>query len=309
MRNPLVSCYTNTTRPCFKVPSAPEGKQFVHFPFINFELISVFREIRKGSWQEQLNAIKSNKGGYEKNKKNLPCFTPSGTFRTRNDWDLIEYSQVVHLDYDNIANPEALRDRVSKSPYCLAAFISPGGEGLKVFVVVDSNEDLHQNAFSQVRELFDELTGIKSDSTARNLSRLCYVSVDPGCYINEKAEVFKVSRVKSRTLVPDASILMNPDNDKLFGWLFNLTQKGKFQGETFPAGYSQDHRNNFIFLFACNCNRYGIDRHTAHEFAQQIWVMNNENFNIEELKRTVNSAYSYTKEFASYNLPKHLQNA
>lgn len=300
--NEQVSHFASTFRPCFKIVSAPVGKQFVHFPLKNIPLIEILTSIKNGKWSSVVDTVRSDK----KNKVKLPCFTPSGIFRTRNDWDLLDYSQVVHLDYDDV-DPVQLKERFRKSPFVLAAFTSPGGAGLKVFIRVNTGQDDHLKAFTQVRKVFDELAGVASDPTARNLSRLCYVSFDPTIYVNENAEIFKVNAaVQTRTVVPDLNILAG-NSDALFTWLFNLTQKGKFQGEMFPDGYSRDNRNNFIFLFCCNCNRYGLNKVVVLEYAKMIWTANNDSFTLSELSRTVDSAYSHTSEHGSFRLPKHLQ--
>src|SRR5258706_9164334 len=144
-----VSSFQSTTRPCFYIESAPKDRQYVHFSFKNLEIEKVFKAIKAGAWKDQIALAKKKKGGWDENKKNLPCFTPSGTFRTRNDWDLLDYSGLVHLDYDGVTDAANLKDRLIKSPFCQAAFISPGGEGVKVFVRVNSGADHHAEAWSQ----------------------------------------------------------------------------------------------------------------------------------------------------------------
>jgi VirE N-terminal domain len=301
-----VSYFTNTFLPCFKIKSAPIDRQHIHFPLANGSFVKLIDNVKKLHWSETINAIKKAPGGYVKNKVKLPCFTPSGTFRIRSDWDMISYSQIVHLDYDNLENAAKLKERIVKSPKVFAAFISPSGNGLKVFVKVNSGEDHHQLAWSQVRETFDTLAGIKSDTTARNLSRLCYVSNDSEAYLNEHAEVFEVTpEVKVNVTIPDPSILAASSG--AFGWLYNLTMKGKFQGEVFSSGYASSVRNKFLFLFSCNCNRYGISKADAYEFCKSIWVQNNEGLPWHEVTRTVDSAYSHSNEHASFQLPKHVK--
>jgi hypothetical protein len=299
-----VSTFQNTTRPTFFIESAPPDMQYVHFSLKNLPLIKVFDAIKKSTYKKQIQHVHTLQGGYSTNKKKLPCFTPSGTFRIRCDWDLIEYSHIVHLDYDKVQDAAALRDRVAKSPYCFAAFISPSGFGVKVFVKVNSNVDLHAHAWSQVRQVFDAVAGITSDPTGRNLSRLCFISADAGLYFNPDAQTFEVVEPKRVVTVPDLSILASNANS-LFGWLFNLTKKGKYQGEVL-GDYMSKSRNNFLYVFACNCNRYGIEKSTAFDWVKQIWVQDNMGFSVTELSKTVESAYKHRHEFATLRLPKGL---
>ena len=298
-----VSSFQSATRPAFFIEAAPPDRQYVHFAFKNVTIESIFIAIKKGSWLEKINHAKTKRGGWDANKKYLPCFTPSGTFRIRCDWDIVDYSRIVVLDYDKIGCPEGLRDRFSESPYCLAAFVSPGGKGVKAFVRVNTGVNHHATAWSQVREMFDTLAGHKSDPSGRNLSRLCFVSVDPDCYYNLQSKVFEVAEVKTTVTVPDMSILASNPNS-VFGYLYNLTTKGKYQTEV--LGEYGSNRNNFLYVFACNCNRYGIDQQNAFEFLKSIWVQNNMNFSSAELSKTLVSAYSHRNEFATFRLPKNL---
>lgn len=298
-----VSSFQSTTRPCFYIESAPKDRQYVHFSFKNLELEKVFQAIKSGAWARQIELAKSKRGGWDENKKNLPCFTPSGTFRIRNDWDLIEYSRIICLDYDGVTSPLVLRDHhFSNSLHCFATFISPGGQGVKVFVRVNTGVDQHAEAWSQVRKHFDLLANHKSDPTGRNLSRLCFVSTDPGLYYNKESTVFEVAAGKTTTTIPDLSLLANPNS--VFGYLYNLTVKGKYQGEA--LGEYGSRRNNFLFVFACNCNRHGIAQPTAFEFVRSIWIQNNLGFSLHELSKTVVSAYSHKAEFGTFRLPKSL---
>lgn len=300
-----VSTFQSATRPTFYIESAPPESQYVHFSLKNIGIVKIFDAIKKGLYKKQIEHVHTLKGGYSENKKKLPCFTPSGTFRIRCDWDLLEYSQIVHLDYDNILLGAALfRDRIAKSPYCLAAFVSPSGLGVKVFVRVNSSVDQHVQAWSQVRKVFDELAGVASDTTGRNLSRLCFVSADKGLFYNPDAQTFEVVEPKQTITVPDLSVLASHSNS-LFGWLFNLTKKGKYQGEVL-GDYMSKSRNNFLYVFACNCNRYGIDKSIAFDFVKHIWIADNMGFSVGELSKTVESAYKHRHEFATLRLPKGL---
>ncbi len=299
-----VSTFQSTTRPTFYIESAPPDMQYVHFSLKNVPLIKIFDAIKKCSYKKQIQHVHTLKGGYSANKKKLPCFTPSGTFRIRCDWDLIEYSHIVHLDYDNVDQPGALRDRIAKSPYCFVAFISPSGNGVKVFVKVNSNVNLHAQAWSQVRQVFDALAGITSDPTGRNLSRLCFISADAGLYFNPDAQTFEVVEPKQVVTVPDLSVLASNSNS-VFGYLFNLTKKGKYQGEVL-GDYMSKSRNNFLYVFACNCNRFGIEKSFAFDWVKQIWVQDNMGFSVTELSKTVDSAYKHRQEFATLRLPKGL---
>lgn len=303
MKTPIVSSYQSATRPALYVDSAPDKMKYLHYAFRHVSLETIFNAIREKKWLPKIELIKKSKGGWDENKKKLPCFTPSGTFRLRLDWDLLDYSGVVVLDYDKVETPATLRDRLAASPYCYAAFISPGGAGVKAFVRVDSGANVHPQAWSQVRKVFDALAGITSDPSGRNISRLCFVSSDPDCFYNPDSQIFEVNEAKASVTIPDLSVLQAKSNS-VFGWLYNLTVKGTYQKEA--LGEYGKNRNNFLYVFSCNCNRYGVDQNTAFEFVKSIWVQDNLGFSLHELSRTVQSAYQHKQEFNTFRLPKHL---
>lgn len=77
-----------------------------------------------------------------------------------------------------------------------------------------------------------------------------------------------------------------------FGKALSLTQR--------KMVYQQGQRNKFIFLFACNCNRFGILESDVLAYA-----VSNFDLGINEIKNTVRSAYKNNpNEFAKYLNPK-----
>ena len=78
---------------------------------------------------------------YEKAKKGLLAFTPSGQFEGgRNQETLKKYSGIIVLDFDKLS-PEQLkkcRESVMDDSFTLAVFISPSGNGLKVFIQTEA---------------------------------------------------------------------------------------------------------------------------------------------------------------------------
>ena len=78
-------------------------------------------------------------------------------------------------------------------PYVKAGHISASGKGDKLFVLVDSDLDLHLPAFEAVcRKLENDLPGIMVDYCGKDPNRGCFVSYDPTAFYKEKSEVVPV---------------------------------------------------------------------------------------------------------------------
>ena len=100
--------------------------------------------IRRRRWKNEILAYRTAlaEGRAEEARKlkgGLPGFTPSGVFKGGHKASALEtYSQVVGLDFDHVKDLPALILTFRALSSTLAMFVSPGGEGLKVFVRVDS---------------------------------------------------------------------------------------------------------------------------------------------------------------------------
>ena len=115
-------------------------------------------------------------------KSRLPCITPSGLFRERNNRGLIRHSGLLCVDIDGADNPEIeawhpVKERLSDLPGLYYAGLSTGGEGL--FLLIRIGNPLRHGAYfdSVVRELGRR--GLRADLQCRDVSRLRGASWDP----------------------------------------------------------------------------------------------------------------------------------
>ena len=80
------------------------------------------------------------------------------------------YSGFVHLDFDKLT-PEQLQtafEIISKISYTSLCFISPSGNGLKVFVEVSTELEHHDIAYLQVQKYYEDATGLKWTPAVQN---------------------------------------------------------------------------------------------------------------------------------------------
>jgi hypothetical protein len=107
---------------------------------------------------------------------------------------LERYTGFLHLDFDKLT-PEQLQQAfqvISGIPYTFICFVSPSGNGLKVFIEVDTGVEHHETAYRQVQKFYEEATGLKADPSCKDITRLCFMSYHPSLYKNLDYQKFKV---------------------------------------------------------------------------------------------------------------------
>jgi hypothetical protein len=195
----------------------------------------VLEHIKKGTWENKIVLIRQaiDEGDQVKAdelKRNLPAFTLSATFKERRKKENIDtYSGLLHLDYDKVDDVEILKDIIIKIPFTYSAFISPSGKGLKVIVKTDAELDSHTETFNALRDYYDDIAGVVSDRSVKDVTRLCFVSYDPSLYLNEASETF-------------SQIDLSANSSVDISWVWNFT--------TNKIDFIEGQRNNFIHLFA-----------------------------------------------------------
>ena len=260
-------------------------------------LLEVLQEIKSDKYQSEINQIryalhKDNISLAEQIKSNLLGFTASGTFgESRTKANITTYSQVVCLDFDDIPLTEInnLVTLVNSCRYTFASFISPSNEGLKVFIQINSNATQHTTVYNQVANFYKELSGYDFDAKCKDITRLCFVSCDSDLFLNENATIFEIKeeiiKVKTET---QKEIKHNLTTDELLDKCLKFTEN--------KEQYYNGNRNNFIFLFSCNANKYGINEDDTLNFC-----LNNFDLEEKEIKATISSTYrNQSADFAKY---------
>ena len=258
-------------------------------------LIIIIKSIKEGKYKEQVetirNLIASGKlDAADKLKKQLPAFTPSGTFNNGRKADLLtEYSSHIILDVDKIT-PEQVNDIITKAaliPNTFAAFISPSGNGVKILVYVNNPGEYHKTAYAQAAAYYETKLAIKFDPSGKDVSRLCFMSYDPDCYRNLDATPFQVQlpENKEQEITAEAPIIPMPlKQDTSNEWDSTLNRCLEFTQK--KSTYTEGNRNNFIHLLACNCNRVGIPQSITENY-----ILSNFDLDKKEATESVQSAY------------------
>jgi hypothetical protein len=146
----------------------------------------ILNGIQRGEWAgpvAQLRRIPADASIYGTKKKRLPSFMLSASTRngSRKASDLGYHTGLLQVDVDKVGADEApiQRDRLMEDPHILAAWVSPGGAGVKAAMCIPKNLARHKEAFAAARAHIQKAFGVAIDGSCCEPNRLCFVSHDP----------------------------------------------------------------------------------------------------------------------------------
>ena len=237
----------------------------------------------------------------------LPILCPSGTFTKRADTGLLQYNGVICMDLDDTFDTGVVIEMAKQFPHTLAAMLSPTGKGVKVFVLTDlQNHSRHSDLYHHLgKEMgYKSSLGLKFDPSCSNPSRACFFSVDKKMYINRNATPYHVDTAlpvytpapkspATSTTIPEEA-MNNPsfpppltDLNEIRDAIVN-THSLFEEYHTFIPG----RRNNMIYALAIFFRLDGIPEDAATDYLVAYYVDSASGFPVDEIKRTVKSAYS-----------------
>ena len=267
-------------------------------------LLSVLEDIRQGVYRKEVEQLReyvlqNNPEKADAAKSKLLAFTPSATFEGgRKPEYFKQYSGFIHLDFDKLP-PEILEEKfrqITQIPFTYACFRSPSGNGIKVFIRVSSDMLHHTEMYVQVLTWYENELGIKADEKCKDLPRLCFMSYDPGTFINTASKVFEYHQ-EAPPFFQEAELPEKPNHNAAFELCVSFTEQ--------KEKYLNGNRNVFIYQLASNCNRIGIPEELAHAMIRRAYDLP-----VKELDASVISAYQNHKhEFAKFANSANLQSA
>ena len=263
---------------------------------------TILEEIKTGKYLHAIvylrkSLLENKLEAYNKAKKSLPAFTPSGKFIDGRKVELLaEYSNFMILDIDKL-EPEALQKAIGLVKNCeftFASFISPSGNGLKILVKTDNVKTEHKETFLLIQTHFETLLNLEIDKSGKDISRLCFYSHDENLYLNEDSKVFK-SQNEIDVIAPiviDSQKLKIENVAENWDLIYNHCIKFTEKKVQFIDGS----RNVFVHQLACNLNRKAMPLNQALNF-----ILTDFGFDEKEVKQAVNSAYGNIHEFGNNN--------
>ena len=229
---------------------------------------------------------------YEDKKTQLKGFS-MGEFSYRSDKkeNCIQYVPCFVLDLDGCKSTEdafRLRQKLETLPYVFAAFPSPSGHGLRIFVWGTATYETHRTQYMQVlkslcRDLgvtMDKKNGVHFDSTCQNESRFFYYTPieKKAFYLNVESVLFETPPAKN--IFENNNIKENIDVYKLM-YQLDTQLKGYFEG-----------RNDPLFHLAMRFKNNDVSLTDAESYATKFVESD---FTMKEILSTLKSAYKIAK--------------
>ena len=166
---------------------------------------------------------------------------------------MVRYSGCICIDLDDVLlPPEQILSQAVQLGYVKAGHISPSHTGNKLFVLVDSDQEHHLQAFEQVRAMIEkDLPGVTVDISGKDANRGCFASYDPDAFYKEVAEVVHVPQetVPVAKKAPAVRVSSYPDNS-----LSNYIDKFEANNPFVGGG-----RHSFVLKLASALNSAGFD--------------------------------------------------
>ena len=259
---------------------------------------TILDEIKTGKYKQAIVYLRKSltekkEEAYNKAKKSLPAFTPSGKFVGGRKLEfLAEYSNCIILDIDKLSKEDLTKAShlANQSEFTFASFISPSGNGLKILVKIDTPKGEHKETFLKVQAHFEEILKLEIDKSGKDITRLCFYSSDENLYLNENAKTFVTSSEVEMPKIGDASKLKtetateNRTSEAIYNHCVKFTEK--------KVQYIEGSRNVFVHQLACNLNRKGVSLQEALGY-----ILTDFGYDEKEVTQAVNSAYGNIQEF------------
>ena len=152
---------------------------------IPVELKAILKAIKDGKWQKRVENYRST----QKGKEDTPAVTVSGKFENnRRASELTEHSGFIAMDFDDIADIEQLETHLRTDKYTYSLFRSISGNGLCAIVKIDPKR--HKDSFLSLEAYYLKQYSVGIDPSCKDVSRLRFISYDPGLYLNPESALF-----------------------------------------------------------------------------------------------------------------------
>ena len=267
-------------------------------------LPAILEEIHTGKYKHAIVYLRKSlaekkEEAYNKAKKSLPAFTPSGKFVGGRKMEfLAEYSNTIILDIDKLSKEDLIKTShlANQSEFTYASFISPSGNGLKILVKIDTPKAEHKEIFLLVQAYYEKLLKLEIDKSGKDITRLCFYSWDENLYLNENASVFASETKQScqaefvEASPTDNSQPTTDNSEAIYNHCIKFTEK--------KVQYAEGSRNVFVHQLACNLNRKGVSLQEALGY-----ILTDFGYDEKEVTQAVNSAYGNIQEFGKNSPP------
>jgi hypothetical protein len=181
---------------------------------VDVNIHAFLAHVRDGKWKEQILEIRkahaeAGKGLANPLKEKLPAFMVSGRFSRRSATAISQHSGLLCVDLDELnGDLDSIRQRLAPDRHIMAMFVSPRGNGLKLFVPITPDISLHLRSFEATKLYFKRTYDLNVDEQCKDISRLCYASYDPDLIARADAEIIPPIEEKEKSKHPPGWMIL-----------------------------------------------------------------------------------------------------
>ena len=172
-----------------------------HKPMGSLPLPSILFSEKVRARVEALRALPYGSDAFNQAKRQMPCYTPSGVFEVRNSEGLIKHSGMLCIEWDAVADCQALKDLLDSLPFIYYAGLSCSGRGVFALIKI-ADPSKHRAYFRALADYFDGI-GYEVDRCGSDVCRLRVASWDGSPVYNPDSEVWDIEpRIVAPTYTP-----------------------------------------------------------------------------------------------------------
>lgn len=181
----------------------------------NIDINTYVTMVREGFTQDIVLKIRTeqDKPKRQELKKLLPMVTGSCVMSGERKGDnIIEMNGLIVVDIDGV-DIEEIKPLIEKDPYTFVSNVSASGNGICVFVKIDTKN--FEGIFKGLEKYYLETYGIVIDKACKDKGRPRYISYDPTIFVNEKSKKFTTIFKEIDTKKHEKIIFVKSDFDVL----------------------------------------------------------------------------------------------
>ena len=201
----------------------------------------------------------------------------SGKFE---DKGLVAHPGVMCFDVDKINEFQArmCKEILAEDPYCVLAFLSPRGQGVKFLIKTPPSIEQHPMRYAGIKARYEKLLKFPLDSTCSNLSRACFMSYDPDPVVNWEAKIcldYQEPKAEFK-----GEIQLNGDVEEVFKRAVDRVTEIK--GKSWQDGG----KHAFLISLCGTCKAFGIEENVFRELAKDYIIDESASKSVTKLYKT-----------------------
>ena len=265
--------------------------------------------------------------GASRYKKMMASFGVAARFEGgRQQKHIVEFTGLSLVDIDHIA-PERMTEvleKVREDEHTLLAYTTLSGQGVRVLTRYEApllspqggktsatmtellppgggreGAAAYKQAFLQINEYYEALTGLATDHQCKNIGRISTIAYDEHLYYNPDATPIIVKLEEKKPVGRPRGGKSEKGSVKRckVGDVEHLVQRElERRGIVYEAGTY----NKYVSAFCYEMNRYGVPEEECRE-----WAVNRfDDYNTPEVEAIVRSCYAQTEEHGTAKVPR-----